>query len=127
MESCELKTVLAGSPKMIYEHWLSSEGHSAMTGGSAEASPEVGAAFNAWDGYIWGKNLELEEDRRIVQSWRTTEFADEDEDSRLEVVLEPTGDGCQITIRHSHIPEGQTQYEQGWVDHYLEPMKSYFG
>ena len=51
-----------------------------MTGGDAEVSERVGAAYSAWDGYITGRNVELVPGRSIVQTWRTSEFADDDPD-----------------------------------------------
>jgi uncharacterized protein YndB with AHSA1/START domain len=97
-----------------------------MTGGTAHVSALVGAEFDAWDGYIHGRNLELEPDRRILQSWRTTEFAREDEDSLLEVILEPAGTETHLTLHHSNLPAHGAKYQQGWVDAYFEPMKAYF-
>ncbi len=94
-----------------------------MTGGAATSEPEVGGACTAWDGYIEGRYLELESPRRIVQTWRTSEFPSDAPDSRLEVRLEAVEGGTRITFVHAGIPEGQgSSYEQGWVDHYLEPM-----
>ena len=52
-----------------------------MTGGEASISDEIGADLSAWDRYITGRNLELVPGERIVQSWRTTQFTDEHEDS----------------------------------------------
>ena len=76
---------IPASPSEVYEAWLSSEGHTGMTGAEANCTAEVGAEFDAWDGYIAGRNIELEPDRRIVQSWRTVQFADSDPDSQIEV------------------------------------------
>lgn len=126
-ESLEVSDAVAAHPARIYRTWLDSQGHSDMTGGGAVCSDEVGDEFSAWDGYITGKNLELDPPDRIIQSWRTAEFSDNDPDSRLEVQLDPIPGGTQVTIRHTNIPDGQTQYEQGWIDNYLEPMKEYFG
>ncbi len=114
-------------PEVIYRAWLSSEGHSQMTGGEASCTDKEGDAFTAWDGYIWGANLELTPYSEIHQTWRTTEFADGDEDSHLVIKLEPENSGTRLMLIHINIPEGQTQYEQGWIDHYFTPMKEYFG
>lgn len=122
----EVSAVIPAAPAAIYRAWLDSEGHSAMTGAAAEASAKPGAPFTAWDGYIQGRNLELEPSRRIVQSWRTVEFSDSEPDSRLEILFEPVPGGTQVTIRHSNLPPHGGQYEQGWVDSYFEPMKRYF-
>lgn len=62
----------------------------------------------------------------IVQSWRTAEFTEEDEDSRLELRLSDIPGGCELELIHSGIPEGQPDYKQGWIDNYFEPMRAYF-
>lgn len=123
----EVSTVLPASAEAIYRAWLSSAGHSSMTGADAEVDARPGGAFTAWDGYITGRTLELEPDRRIVQSWRTTEFTADHEDSRIEVLLEPVDGGTRVTIRHSNVPVDQLGYEQGgWQESYFDPMREYF-
>jgi len=99
-----------------------------MTGSKAQASAKKGATFTAWDGYITGKNLELEPGRRILQSWRTTKFTKQDADSKIEVLLEAApGGGTKLTLHHSDVPDGHTSYRDGgWQKSYFEPMKKYF-
>ena len=120
--------VIPATPQAIYNAWLDSAGHTAMTGEQAEASAQPGAPFSAWDGYISGANLELEPYSRIVQLWRTPEFSDADPDSQIEVLLEPVPEGTRINIRHTNVPDGQIGYENGgWQNNYFEPMKFFFG
>jgi Activator of HSP90 ATPase len=93
-----------------------------MTGGPANMSSELGAEFSAWDEYITGRNLELVPGERIVQSWRTTKFPEEHEDSILTVTLEERDDGTLLTLSHSNVPEGHVGYEQGgWQQYYFDP------
>jgi len=99
----ELTALLSATPQQVYDAWLSSEGHTAMTGGKATIDPVVGGGFVAWDGYITGTTLELDPLGRVVQTWRTSNFTD-DEDSTIEVLLEPVGNETQITVRHSSVP-----------------------
>lgn len=127
MESFTVTTTFPISAQQLYDAWLDAAEHSAFTGADAAATAEEGAEFMAWDGYIWGKNVELEQGERIVQTWRTTEFDETDEDSTLELLFEDTDDGSRLTLNHSNIPEGQgQQYEQGWEEHYFQPMREYF-
>ncbi len=122
----EVSDVIPAAPDVVYHAWLDSAEHSKMTGSPAQVSAVIGESFKAWDGYIEGRNLELEPPRRIVQLWRTTEFNDAEPDSHLEITLEPEGDGTRITLRHSKLPEHGMQYQQGWRDAYFTPMKAYF-
>jgi uncharacterized protein YndB with AHSA1/START domain len=126
-EKIQVSAVLPATPKDIYEAWLDSRKHSAFTGGGATAQPKVGGRHTAWDGYIHGWTLKLEPSKRIVQSWRTTEFRPEDVDSVIDVKLAKMKGGTKVTLVHSDIPAGQgAQYEQGWQDHYFRPMEDYF-
>ena len=127
LEAFQVSAVIPARPERIYEAWLDSTEHSEFTGGSATIDPVIGGRHTAWNGYIEGTTIELEPGRRIVQTWRSSEFPDDSADSRLEVQFKPHESGTEVTILHSEIPEGQgSNYETGWVDHYFVPMKSYF-
>ncbi|MCP4441098.1 MAG: hypothetical protein GY810_19410 [Aureispira sp.] len=121
-----LKTKIPAFAKDIYTAWLSTQGHTDMTGGAATASDQVGSNFTAWDGYISGQNLELEANKKIVQTWGTSEFSENEEDSRVELLLEEEEGETKLTLIHSDLPAHGEQYIQGWEDHYFQPMKSYF-
>jgi len=112
----------------IYNAWLSTQGHTLMTGSPAKVNGHAKGDFTAWDGYIWGTFLDLEPNKRIVQLWRTGEFPDDAEDSRVEILLEETNGKTKLTLRHTHMPEDQIEsYKTGWLDFYFKPMKEYFG
>lgn len=121
-----LKTTIKASAKEIYTTWLSSEGHTNMTGGEAIASDKIGGKFTAWDGFITGKNIALEPNIRIVQSWKSAQFEASEEDSILEIILNETDGETALTLMHSKVPESGEHYKKGWDEHYFQPMKLYF-
>jgi len=122
-----LTKTIPATAQEIYEAWLDSLSHSEMTGGTAKMSDQVGDEVSAWDDYISGRNLELVPGERIVQTWRTSEFGDEDEDSIITVTLEETDEGTLLTLEHSNVPDEQRSYEEGgWQENYFEPMVAYF-
>jgi len=126
-ESIEVSARFPVTPDRLYAAWLDSQEHTRFTGDTARVDPLVGGRFTAWSGWITGETLVLEPERRIVQSWRTTEFPEEAEDSQIEVRFESVTGGTRLTIVHTNIPEGQGhQYEDGWIDYYFEPMQRYF-
>ncbi len=119
---------IPAKPSELYKSWLSTEGHSAMTGSPAKVDGKPGGKFSAWDGYIFGTTLELTPNERILQAWRTTEFPDGAPDSRLEIIFDEAAGGTKITLAHSKMPEEQVDgYKQGWEDFYFKPMREYFG
>lgn len=123
-----LSEVFNAKPSEIYNAWLTSEGHSAMTGSKANVDGRVGGKFSAWDGYISGSTLELTPDQRIVQAWRTSEFPEGTPDSHIEILLEVVQGGTEVTLIHSDMPEDQVDsYRQGWEDFYFKPMREHFG
>jgi len=122
----KLTTIIEASPQAVYEAWLSSETHGDMTGGEAHISAEPGSSFSAWDGYIEGAILELKLNKRIYQSWRTTEFSENEEDSFVEVLLSETDGNTELTLIHTNLPAHGEQYRTGWKNHYFQPMKEYF-
>ncbi len=122
-----VSAVIPASPEEIYDTWLDSVGHTNMTGSPAHATANVGDTFDAWDGYIRGKNVELEPGKRIVQSWRGSSYSDSDADSQIEVKFEPVEGGTKITLTHTNVPDDQASHEPGWTTHYFEPMKKHLG
>jgi uncharacterized protein YndB with AHSA1/START domain len=54
------KVIVPGFPNEVYDAFMDAKKHSAFTGSKGTCDLRVGGAFTAWDGYISGKNLELE-------------------------------------------------------------------
>jgi uncharacterized protein YndB with AHSA1/START domain len=126
-DSIRLSTVIAADSERLYRAWLDAGEHGAFTGGTASIEPWVGGRHSAFDGYIQGTTLALDEPRLIIQTWRSTEFPEESDDSKLEIRFESVPGGTQLTLIHTEIPEGQGEkYRKGWEDFYFKPMKEYF-
>jgi activator of HSP90 ATPase len=126
-ESLNVYTILPVLQKKIFEAWLDSTEHTAFTNSEANIDPQVGGEFSAWAGYITGKTILIEPFNRIVQSWRTTDFSEDDADSLLEIIIEPLDSGCKVILNHSGLPDGsKDEYIKGWDDYYFEPMQEYF-
>jgi len=127
-DAFQLEMVVPAEPQRVFTAWLDSKEHAAFTGGGeAVVEPWAGGRFISWDGYIHGILLGVETGKRIVQTWRTSEFPPEARDSRLTVEFEPARGGTRVRIRHGDLPPSQVKkYEKGWVQHYLKPLADYF-
>jgi len=126
-EALRVTTTIPVAPTTLYFAWIDSDHHSAMTGGTAKFDPTVGAKFTAWNGYISGKLVILDLGRRIVMSWRTTDFPRDASDSRVEVHFEALGPSTRVLILHTEVPEGQSEKVRSyWNDKYFGPMRTYF-
>lgn len=113
-------------PSEVYDALLDPRKHSEFTGSPAKTSARVGAKFEAWDGYITGKNLELIKDKKIVQEWETTEWPKGYPRSRLEITLTPRNGGTELKLVQTGVPAGQVEeYTGGWHSAYWEPLTEY--
>ena len=121
------KVTVPATPEEVYEAFIDAGKHSAFTGQKATCDPKVGGKFTAGDGYISGKNLELEKGKRIVQEWKTTEWPEGYPPSRFELTLKEVKEGTEITIIHSDVPAEQAEdLKEGWNEFYWKPLKDYF-
>lgn len=128
-DSFQLEMVVAAEPQRVFSAWLDAKEHAAFTGGGeAVVEPWTGGRFISWDGYIHGILLGVDtQQRRIVQTWRTSEFPAEARDSRLTVEFAEVRGGTRVLIRHGDLPAAQMRkYEKGWLEHYLKPLARYF-
>jgi activator of HSP90 ATPase len=128
MEKFKITVKLNCKAKDVFTGWLSSKTHSDFTGGAeAKMSPSEGGSFSAHDGYITGTNVEIFPHKKIIQKWRTSEFAPNDEDSVIELLFTQKEDYTLVSLAHSNIPDGQGErYKKGWKDYYFTHMKKYY-
>lgn len=126
-KTIQQKVVVPAMPAEVYEAFVDAKKHSAFTSSKATCDARVGGEFTAWDGYISGKNLLLEEGKRIVQEWTTTEWPAGFPPSRLELTFKKVTGGTEILMVHSGVPaELADDIAEGWKEFYWEPLKKYF-
>jgi activator of HSP90 ATPase len=115
------------TPAKLYELFMDSAKHSAATGMPAKVSRKVGGKWSAFGGMILGKNLLLIPNRRIVQTWRSSEWKKADPDSLLVVGFEKAvGNDTTVHLVHVGVPSYDHQsVTQGWAKFYWDPWKVY--
>jgi activator of HSP90 ATPase len=64
------------SPHAVYEMLMDSRKHAKFTREKASVSRKIGGKFTAYAGYISGVNLDLVPGKKIVQSWRGSDWPD---------------------------------------------------
>jgi activator of HSP90 ATPase len=128
----EIKTIrqsitLKVSPHDFYEALMDSRLHSQLTGEKASISKDVGGKFSTYDGYAEGVNLELVPDKKIVQSWRASDWP-EGHYSKVTFSLKEVEGGTHLTFTQAGVPGEQYEdISQGWRDYYWAPMKKMLG
>ena len=111
------------SPHQVYEALMDSKKHAEFTGGKATISRKVGGKFSAFDGYAEGVNLELEPDKKIVQTWRADDLP-EGHYSQVTFAFAPAAGGTKMTFTQKDVPDDQYEsVSDGWREYYWAPMK----
>src|SRR5574341_2038648 len=114
---------LRASPKAVYDALMDSRQHSRFTGSKAAISRRVGGKFTAYDGYASGKNLELVPGKKIVQTWRASEWP-KGRVSKVTFSLRKTKTGTKLVFTQTGIPSNQgASLKRGWIEFYWTPMK----
>ena len=118
--------VLKASPEELFETFLDSKKHAAVTGLPAKISRKVGGAFTAHGGHLRGRTLLIVPKRMIVQAWRASQWKPEDPDSVLVLCFSRATGGGRIDLVHVNVPSYDHQgVTDGWRRYYWKPWKSY--
>ena len=115
---------LPASPKQLFDTYLDSKMHTAVTGGKARISRKAGAKFTACNGVLSGRNLLIVPGRMIVQAWRSVHFKRSDQDSILILEFSKAPEGGRIDLVHVNVPpQDHKGVEGGWPKYYWKPWK----
>lgn len=114
-------------PKQVYAALMKSKEHTAFTkNGAAKISSKIGGAFSAHGGYITGVNLDLVENKRIVQAWRAKNWP-KGLFSIVSFNLEKQGSGTKLVFDHTGLLEKDVDHlAEGWKKMYWDRMTEYF-
>lgn len=93
-----------------------------MGRGVAKMSEEVGFEFELWDGEIYGKNIEVIKNKKLVQEWYSGIW---DKPSIVTFNLKQTGSKTTVDLKQIDIPDNEARdVEDGWQDYYMNPLKN---
>jgi activator of HSP90 ATPase len=114
------------SPEAVYNALMDQKLHARFTGENAKINNKIGGKFSVYGGYAEGQNLELIVGKKIVQTWRASDWAD-GVYSTVSFVFAKNGKNTKMTFTQTGVPIDQIKsIEQGWKDYYWTPMKEMF-
>lgn len=115
---------IKGAPSEIYAALVNPFSITLWTGGEAKMKEEPGTEFSLFDGDIEGKNLDFEQDSKIVQEWY---FGNQEEKSIVTIILRPDRHYTKIELHHTNIPdEAYEDMAHGWDTYYFGGLKAFF-
>jgi activator of HSP90 ATPase len=117
---------LPAKPDELYETFVDSKKHTAMTGMPAKIGKKTGEKWSAFGGSIWGRNILFVPGNMVVQTWRSTGFKKLDEDSILVVTFSKARGGGKIDLVHVNVsPSDHKGVTNGWKEYYWKPWRAY--
>jgi activator of HSP90 ATPase len=116
--------ILPATPEEVYLALTNPFTIELWSGDPAIMSTEPGSEFSMFDGSIEGRNIEFEENKKIVQEW----YFGEEEPSIVTIKLhEHKGEATSMEVKQTNIPDDA--YEdmlEGWNDVYFEGLMAFF-
>ncbi len=115
---------LTATPEEVYIALTNPLTIELWTGEGAEMSTEPGSEFSMWDGSIVGKNIEFEENKKIVQQWY---FDGQPEASIVTIKLHQDKQATSVELKHINIPDGEyDDFAEGWDNSYFGSLAEFF-
>jgi uncharacterized protein YndB with AHSA1/START domain len=121
-----LAASLPASPDELFDMYLDSALHAAVTGAPVSIGARAGAEFRAFDGAIQGTILQVVPKQLIVQSWRAAHWKASDIDSTLILTFWPERRGTRIELAHVNVADHDfAGVSEGWEIYYWTPWREY--
>lgn len=90
-------------------------------GGPAKMNDQKGFKFELWGGEIYGKNIEVVKNEKLVQEWFSGKW---DKPSTVIFLLSFSGNKTTVELIHTDIPDNEADdISKGWKDYYMIPLK----
>jgi len=115
--------IIPATPEEVYQALTNPLSIKIWTNEDAVMSIEPGSEFSLWEGSIVGKNLEFEENKKIVQQW----YFGEHTSSIVTIKLHDHPNGTSVELRHTNIPdEDYDDIVEGWNEAYFGSLREFF-
>ncbi|VVB99909.1 Activator of Hsp90 ATPase -like protein [uncultured archaeon] len=112
-------------PGDVFSALMDSAKHSEFTNSKCSIGKKAGDGFSAYDGYATGKNIEIVQNKKIVQSWRASDWP-EGVFSEVKFILKSGKGGTLLSFSQEGMPEGVSgEIAKGWKDFYWQPLAEY--
>jgi activator of HSP90 ATPase len=117
MSIIERTYTINATPEEVFEALVNSELIQNWSGDEAKMEATVGAEFSLWSGQMFGKNLEIEKNKKLVQEWCYEQWS---EPSKVTITIKLKGKTSTVTLLHENVPEKSVNsISDGWDTYYF--------
>lgn len=115
---------MSASPEEVFDALVNPELIQIWSGDEAQMSAKVGGTFSLWGGQMYGVNLEVVKNKRLVQEWSYDQWA---QASRVTFNIKSKGKKTIVELIHEHVPEKSVNsISDGWDSYYLGAIQEMF-
>lgn len=124
MPTIEQKYEMNATPEQVFDALVNPDTIQIWSGDEAKMGPEVGDTFTLWGGQMFGKNLEVVKNKKLVQEWCYDQW---DTPSKVTFTIKAKGKKTIVELLHEDVPEKSFKsINEGWDAYYLGAMKDMF-
>ena len=112
------------TPEEVFDALVNPEIIQDWSGDEAKMSDEVGAKFSLWGGQMFGTNLEVIKNKKLVQEWCYDQW---ENPSKVTFTIKVIEKKTIVELLHEDVPEKSvTSITEGWDIYYLGAIKEMF-
>jgi activator of HSP90 ATPase len=112
------------TPEKVFEALVNPDIIQIWSGDEAKMGPDTGDSFTLWGGQMFGKNLEVIKNKKLVQEWNYDQW---DAPSTVTFTIKTKGKKTIVELLHEDVPEKSLKsISEGWDQYYLGAMKEMF-
>jgi activator of HSP90 ATPase len=112
------------TPEEVFEALVNPDIIQTWSGDEAKMGANVGDTFSLWGGQMFGKNLEVVKNKKLVQEWSYDQW---DAPSKVTFSIKAKGKSTIVDLIHEDVPEKSLKtIDEGWDAYYLGAMKEMF-
>lgn len=112
------------TPEEVFDALVNPDTIQTWSGDEAKMGPGVGDAFVLWGGQMFGTNIEVVKNKKLVQEWCYDQW---DAPSKVTFTIKPKGKKTIVELLHEDVPEKSLKsIDEGWDSYYLGAMKDMF-
>jgi activator of HSP90 ATPase len=124
MPTIEQTYEINASAEEVFEALVNPDLIQDWSGDEAKMNAEVGGKFSLWGGQMFGTNLEVVKNKKLVQEWCYDQW---ENPSKVTFTIKGKGKKTIVDLLHEDVPEKSVNsIADGWDAYYLGAIQEMF-
>jgi uncharacterized protein YndB with AHSA1/START domain len=124
MPTIEKTYEMNATPEEVFDALVNPDLIEGWSGDEAKMTADVGGKFSLWGGQMFGTNLEVVKNKKLVQEWCYDQWK---EPSKVTFTIKAKGKKTIVDLLHEDVPEKSVNsISDGWDAYYLGAMQDMF-